>query len=47
MLKALQDFMAGETPIGTGVNAVPREVCSYQAIIPKHTDWRNHVAQPV
>jgi len=47
MLKAVRDFMAGELPIGTGANAVPREVCSYQAIVPKTTDWRSFDAQPV
>jgi phthalate 4,5-dioxygenase oxygenase subunit len=47
MLKAVRDFMAGELPIGTGANTVPREVCSYQAIVPKTTDWRSFAGQPV
>jgi len=47
MLKALRDFMAGAMPIGSGTNTLPREVCSYQAIVPKTTDWRSFPAQPV
>jgi len=47
MLKALRDFMAGAMPIGSGTNTMPREVCSYQAIVPKTTDWRSFPAQPV
>jgi phthalate 4,5-dioxygenase oxygenase subunit len=47
MLKALRDFMAGAMPIGSGTNTIPREVCSYQAIVPKTTDWRSFSAQPV
>ena len=47
MLKALRDFMAGAMPIGSGTNTIPREVCSYQAIVPKTTDWRSFPAQPV
>ena len=47
MLKALRDFMAGSMPIGSGTNTMPREVCSYQAIVPKTTDWRSFPAQPV
>ena len=47
MLKALRDFMAGALPIGSGTNTMPREVCSYQAIVPKTTDWRSFPAQPV
>ena len=47
MLKALRDFMSGALPIGSGTNTMPREVCSYQAIVPKTTDWRSFPAQPV
>ena len=47
MLKALRDFMAGALPIGSGPNTMPREVCSYQAIVPKTTDWRSFPVQPV
>jgi phthalate 4,5-dioxygenase oxygenase subunit len=47
MLKALRDFMVGALPIGSGTNSIPREVCSYQAIVPKTTDWRSFPAQPV
>lgn len=47
MLAAVRSFMAGETPIGTGDNRIPVQVCSYQSIIPKTTDWREFDAKPV
>ena len=47
MLQAVRSFMAGETPIGTGDMRIPVQVCAYQSIIPKTTDWRQFDAQPV
>jgi phthalate 4,5-dioxygenase oxygenase subunit len=47
MLQAVRSFMAGEVPIGTGQNSMPVQVCAYQSIIPKTTDWREFDAQPV
>ena len=47
MLQAVRSFMAGETPIGTCENHIPAQVCAYQSIIPKTTDWREFDAQPV
>jgi phthalate 4,5-dioxygenase oxygenase subunit len=47
MLQAVRSFMAGETPIGTGDMRIPVQVCAYQSIIPKTTDWREFDAQPV
>jgi phthalate 4,5-dioxygenase oxygenase subunit len=47
MLRAVRSFMAGETPIGTGESRIPVQVCAYQSIIPKTTDWRSFDAQPV
>lgn len=47
MLEAVQRFNAGEAAIGTGAMAIPREVCAYQAIVPKTTDWRTHDVRPV
>ncbi len=47
MLEAVREFQNGETAIGTGVRAVPRSVCAFQAIIPKTTDWRTYEARHV
>ncbi|SNS50479.1 phthalate 4,5-dioxygenase, oxygenase subunit [Noviherbaspirillum humi] len=40
MVEAARDVAAGKPAIGTGDAAIPRDVCSYQAIVPKTTDWR-------
>lgn len=40
MLAAVRDFQNGKTAIGTGELTVPASVCSFQAIVPKETDWR-------
>ena len=42
MLEAVHAFQQGETAIGTGEQAIPPSVCSFQAIVPKTTDWRAH-----
>ena len=42
MLEALRAFEQGEPAIGTGDLAIPRTVVSYQAVIPKTVDWRDH-----
>lgn len=47
MLDALREFLNGNEPIGTGSKAIPTAVCSFQAIVPKTTDWRQFVARPV
>ena len=47
MVDAVQAFARGEPAIGTGDAAIPAEVCSFQAIIPKTTDWREFSAQYV
>jgi phthalate 4,5-dioxygenase oxygenase subunit len=47
MLDAVKAFQAGETAIGTGDKAIPRDVCSFQSIVSKETDWRQFAAQPV
>ncbi len=41
MLDAVRAFQNGEAAIGTGDKAIPKEVCAYQAIVPKTTDWRS------
>ena len=40
MLDAVRAFQAGASAIGTGDARIPQSVCSFQAIIPKSTDWR-------
>jgi phthalate 4,5-dioxygenase oxygenase subunit len=47
MLEAVRAFQRGEAAIGTGDNVIPPSVCSFQAIVPKTTDWRQHDARPV
>ena len=47
MVDAVRAFARGEPAIGTGDAAIPAEVCSFQAIIPKTTDWREFSAQYV
>ena len=47
MLDAVRAFQRGEAAIGTGDNAIPPDVCSFQAIVPKTIDWRQHDARPV
>ncbi len=42
MIAAVRAFQAGEPAIGTGGNAIPRSVCSFQAVMPKTTDWRDY-----
>lgn len=42
MLEAVQAFAAGAPAIGTGEQAIPNSVCSFQGVIPKETDWRAH-----
>jgi len=47
MVEAVREFMAGKPAIGTGENAITPKVCSYQAIVPKTTDWKQYEAKPV
>ncbi|HEX2546568.1 MAG TPA: Rieske 2Fe-2S domain-containing protein [Ramlibacter sp.] len=47
MLDAVRAFQRGEPAIGTGELAIPPEVCAFQAIVPKTTDWRDFAARPV
>jgi phthalate 4,5-dioxygenase oxygenase subunit len=41
MVEAAQAFRNGKPAIGTGSARVSRDTCSYQAVMPKTTDWRN------
>ena len=47
MLDAVRAFGQGEAAIGTGEQEIPPTVCSYQAIVPKTTDWRAYEARHV
>jgi len=47
MIDAVREFQQGKSAIGTGADAVQPSVCSFQAIVPKTTDWRAFEAQPV
>lgn len=47
MIDAVKDFVSGNEPIGTGVGKVDKSVCSFQAIVPKGTDWRDYKAKYV
>lgn len=47
MLEAVRDFQAGTAAIGTGESSIPRDVCAYQAIVPKSVDWRTYAARYV
>ena len=40
MLEAVRAFEGGAPAIGTGELRIPPGVCSFQAIVPKTTDWR-------
>lgn len=40
MLDAVKAFQEGGEAIGTGTNAVPADVCAFQAVVPKSDDWR-------
>lgn len=44
MLDAVRAFQNGEPAIGTGDAAIPASVCSFQAVVPKTTDWREYAA---
>ncbi|MGH8436632.1 MAG: Rieske 2Fe-2S domain-containing protein [Pseudomonas sp.] len=47
MLEAVHTFQQGGRAIGTGENAIPASVCSFQAVVPKTIDWRTYDARHV
>lgn len=47
MIDAARAFARGEPAIGTGAAAIPASVCSFQAIVPKSTDWRQFAVRHV
>lgn len=47
LLDAVRAFQKGEAAIGTGDKAIPATACSFQAIVPKTTDWREYETRPV
>ena len=42
MLDAIAEYKQDGKAIGTGAKAIPGTVCSYQAVVPKETDWREY-----
>jgi phthalate 4,5-dioxygenase oxygenase subunit len=47
MVDAVREFQQGKPAIGTGELAIPSDVCAYQAVVPKTTDWRVYEAKYV
>jgi phthalate 4,5-dioxygenase oxygenase subunit len=47
MVEAVRAFQEGKPAIGTGDARITADVCAYQAIVPKTTDWRAFDARPV
>ena len=47
MLAAIREFQEQGTVIGAKEQAIPKEVCSFQTMVPKTEDWRKHPARPV
>lgn len=45
MLDAVRAFANGAPAIGTAQNALPPDICAFQAIVAKTTDWRKHPAR--
>jgi phthalate 4,5-dioxygenase oxygenase subunit len=47
MLDAVLAFQEGKPAIGSGDSRIPPEICAFQAIVPKATDWRAFQVDPV
>ncbi len=47
MLEAVRAVASGASAIGTGANATPDTVCSFQSVIAKDIDWRVYKARYV
>lgn len=47
MLEAVRAFQEGGPAIGTGADAIPGNVCAFQAVVPKSIDWRTYEAHHV
>jgi phthalate 4,5-dioxygenase oxygenase subunit len=47
MIDAVRAFQEGKPVIGVGEDAIPDGVCSFQAMMPKKTDWRDFDAHSV
>jgi phthalate 4,5-dioxygenase oxygenase subunit len=47
MVDAVRAVQQGQPAIGTGELAIPPEICAYQAVVPKTTDWREFKTQAV
>lgn len=42
MLDAIAEYKQDGKAIGTGAKTIPGTICSYQAVVPKETDWREY-----
>lgn len=47
MLDAVRAFRDGQPAIGTDADRITPDVCAFQAIVPKATDWRVFEVDPV
>jgi phthalate 4,5-dioxygenase oxygenase subunit len=47
MIEAVRAVADGSPAIGTGAQATPTDVCSFQHVIPKTIDWRDYDAHPI
>lgn len=47
MVDAVRAFQQGKPAIGTGADTIPPEVCAFQAMVSKTTDWRSCESKPV
>lgn len=47
MLDAVNAVLVGQPAIGTGTDAIPKNICAFQAILAKSQDWREYDAHPV
>ncbi|MDX3893438.1 Rieske 2Fe-2S domain-containing protein [Pusillimonas sp.] len=47
MVKAVRSFQESGIAIGTGADAIPEEICSFQTMVPKGTDWKTFPVRPV
>jgi phthalate 4,5-dioxygenase oxygenase subunit len=47
MIDAVRAFQEGKSVIGVGDDAIPNDVCSFQAMMAKKMDWRDFEARAV
>ena len=47
MLKAVRSYRDEGVAIGTGAGAIPEDICAFQAMVPKGSDWKSFKVGPV